>query len=170
MRRAAPEDAVALAELMERTFHDTYAPTTTPDALERHVAEHFGEAQQSAELADDTLDTLLVEVGGELAGLAQLRVGAPAPPGVLARRPAEVVRFYVDRPWHGRGVAAPLMDACAAAARDADALWLLVYRINERALAFYRKQGFAAVGTHPYHFGGEVHDDIVMVRMLPSSE
>jgi diamine N-acetyltransferase len=62
------------------------------------------------------------------------------------------------------------MDACAAAAVGADALWLLVYRINERALAFYRKQGFVAVGTHPYHFGGEVHDDIVMVRMLPSHE
>jgi ribosomal protein S18 acetylase RimI-like enzyme len=39
-----------------------------------------------------------------------------------------------------------------------------LYRINERALAFYRRQGFVAVGTHPYHFGGEVHDDIVMVR------
>jgi diamine N-acetyltransferase len=154
-----------LAALMERTFRDTYSATSNADAIERHVAEHFGPERQAAELADPALATLLVEVGGELAGFAQLRRGE-APPCVAARSPVELLRFYVDRPWHGRGVAAPLMDACFAAAGEADALWLLVYRINERALTFYRKHGFVAVGTHPYHFGDEVHDDIVMVREL----
>jgi diamine N-acetyltransferase len=169
LRRAHPDDAVELAELMVRTFRDTYSATSNADSLERHVAEHFGTERQAAELADPAVDTLVVDGGGGgLVAFAQLRCGGDVPGAVRARRPLEVMRFYVDRPWHGRGVAARLMDACVAAGagRGADALWLLVYRVNGRALAFYRRQGFAAVGTHPFHFGGEVHDDVVMARAL----
>ena len=138
--------------------------------LEKHVAHHFGAERQRRELEDPGLRTLFAELAGTPAAFAQLRLqgGAPAPACVEARRPAELSRFYVDRAWHGRGVAAPLMAACVAAARGAgaDALWLNVYRINARAIAFYRKQGFAAVGSAPFRFGDEIHDDVVMARRL----
>lgn len=166
VRRARPEDAVALAALMERTFRDTYSANSNAEPLEQHVAAYFGADRQAREIADPALDTLLVDAGGELVAFAQLRRGGGAPECVRAQHPVEVMRFYVDHAWHGRGVAAPLMHACVTAAGTADALWLLVYRINARAIAFYAKSGFATVGTHPFHFGDEVHDDTVMMRSL----
>lgn len=166
IRRARPDDASPLAALMERTFRDTYSANSNAEPLEQHVAAFFGAAQQAREIADPALDTLLVEADGELVAFAQLRRGATTPSCVDVRRPVEVMRFYVDHSWHGRGVAASLMDACVTAAGTADALWLLVYRINARAIAFYAKSGFATIGTHPFHFGDEIHDDTVMMRPL----
>ena len=176
IRSARPDEAARLAELMERTFRDTYAHNSTASELEKFVPDHFSPAHQARELADPGLRTLLAEPdgGAEPVAFAQVRLpGArPAPPCVEARRPAELSRFYVDRPWHGRGVAAPLMDACVAVATEsgADALWLLVYRINDRAIAFYRKCGFAPVGTAPFRFGDELHEDVVMARPLAARD
>ena len=172
IRSARPDEATRLAELMERTFRDTYAHNSSASELEKFVPDHFSPAHQARELADPGLRTLLAEPagGGEPVAFAQLRLAGErrAPGCVAARRPAELSRFYVDRPWHGRGVAAPLMDACVAlaAGSGADALWLLVYRINDRAIAFYRKCGFAPVGTAPFQFGDELHEDVVMARPL----
>ena len=172
IRRARAADAERLARFMERTFRDTYADNSDATALEQYVAEHFAPAIQAAELADPGLATLVMEREGALVAFAQLRHAshddAPACVAALAhvRAPAELARFYVDRRWHGRGLAPALMRACLDAAVPADALWLLVYRINARAIAFYARCGFRHVGTAPFRFGDEIHDDVVMMRSL----
>jgi ribosomal protein S18 acetylase RimI-like enzyme len=80
----------------------------------------------------------------------------------------EVVRFYVDRPWHGRGVAHQLMAAAADAAQAAGArtLWLGVWERNPRAIAFYRKCGFEDVGTQIFVLGADHQQDLVLARSL----
>lgn len=166
IRRAGAHDADRLAAFMERTFRDTYAPNSDATALEQYVGEHFAPAVQARELADRALVTLVAELDGALVAFAQVRAASAAPACVTARAAAELARFYVDRPWHGRGVAGGLMEACLAAAAPADALWLLVYRINARAIAFYERCGFVRAGTAPFRFGHEIHDDVVMIRSL----
>ena len=54
--------------------------------------------------------------------------------------------FYVDRAWHGRGVAALLMDA-EPLQGGRENPWLGVER-NDRARAFYVKCGFVDAGEH----------------------
>jgi len=79
-----------------------------------------------------------------------------------------VVRFCVDRPWHGRGLAQTLMAATADTARAAggSTLWLGVWERNGRAIAFYRKCGFEDVGTHSFVLGDDHQRDRVLVRRL----
>ena len=95
----------------------------------------------------------------------------PAPVALDGRFALEISRFYVDRPWHGRGLARVLMSACIAEARSrgADALWLLVYQDNARAVAFYEKSGFRRAGTQPFKLGSRVDQDWVMVRVIAGS-
>jgi ribosomal protein S18 acetylase RimI-like enzyme len=80
----------------------------------------------------------------------------------------EVWRFYVDRPWHGQGVAQALMAALrrAALARGGRTLWLAVWERNERAKGFYRKAGFLDVGSQPFILGEDHQTDLVMVSDL----
>ena len=135
--------------------------------MERYVAEHFGPALQEAELRDPRPITLVAEADGRAAGYAQLASGA-APPVVTGPAPIEIVRFYVDSPWHGRGVAQTLMGAAVAAARTAGSrtLWLGVWERNARAIAFYRKCGFADVGTQVFVLGSDHQRDLVLARPL----
>ena len=172
IRPAGVPDAPWLAELAERTFRETYAPHNTPADMERYVAEHFGPERQAAELADRRLITLVAEVAGQPAGYAQL--GRTAPPAcVTGTAPIEVVRFYVDQPWHGQGVAASLMEAATGTAADVGGrtLWLGVWERNGRAIAFYRKAGFMEVGTQTFVLGSDHQRDLVLVRPVgrPSS-
>jgi ribosomal protein S18 acetylase RimI-like enzyme len=80
----------------------------------------------------------------------------------------ELSRFYVDRPWHGRGVAQALMTATVseAAERGAPTLWLGVWEQNARGIAFYRKCGFAEVGTQTFVLGSDRQNDRVMALTL----
>ena len=61
----------------------------------------------------------------------------------------EIARFYADAPWVGRGVGKTLMESCLDVAREkgCDVVWLDVWEKNLRAIAFYAKWGFEAVGS-----------------------
>ena len=63
------------------------------------------------------------------------------------------------------------MTSCFVEARETGyrTLWLGVWGRNERAIAFYRRQGFRAVGTQAFPFGKEIQHDIVMFREIESA-
>jgi ribosomal protein S18 acetylase RimI-like enzyme len=170
IRQATPDDVAAVAAFAERTFVETFGCDNTPEDLAAHVAKAFGIAQQSRELRDPAMITLVGESGGTLAALAQLRRGQP-PSCVTGSDPIELLRFYVDRPWHGQGVAQSLMRAVEATGRQAGArtLWLGVWERNPRAIAFYGKCGFTDVGEQEFMVGSDRQTDRVMVRSLQPS-
>ena len=162
-RRALPADAAALAGFMARTFREAYEGTCDARDIEAYIVEHFGPELQSKEIADARLDTLLVFMGDDLAGYAQLREG-PAPASVVAGRPYEIKRFYVDHSWQGRGLAGSLMGAALAAApAGTDRVWLQVMVSNGRAIRFYEKCGFRIVGETTFMMGADEQRDYVMV-------
>jgi ribosomal protein S18 acetylase RimI-like enzyme len=169
IRRGTPDDAAALAEFGARTFRETFAADNTPGDMAKHLASAWSPALQEAELRDPLIETLLaVDPGGALAGFAQLRADY-APSCVPTRRAIEIKRFYVDRPWKGRGLAQALMAEVenAARRRGAHELWLGVWERNPRAQAFYRKCGFEKVGTQIFVVGDDPQTDHVMLMELP---
>jgi ribosomal protein S18 acetylase RimI-like enzyme len=171
IRHATMQDAALLAELAARTFAEAFGADNRPEDLALHLARLYGVAQQSAELADAAVTTLLASADAQVAGYAQLRAGPP-PDCVAGPEPLELWRFYVDRPWHGRGVAQELMRAVldAAQKRGARTLWLGVWERNARAQAFYRKYGFVDVGSHLFVVGTDPQKDRILTRPLPEAQ
>ncbi|HWT43844.1 MAG TPA: GNAT family N-acetyltransferase, partial [Sphingopyxis sp.] len=78
----------------------------------------------------------------------------------------ELKRIYSLSRFHGSGLGAALMQRALEAAQGHRRLLLGVYAQNERALAFYRKQGFADLGTRQFNVGGKLYDDLVLARPL----
>jgi diamine N-acetyltransferase len=142
IRRAVPADAEALADLAARTFRDTFEADNTPGDMAAHLVGSYSPARQLAEITSSDIVTLLATCDG-LAAFAQLRRCKP-PACVTAARTIELWRFYVDKGWHGRGIAKHLMQAVLDEAKAAGAttVWLGVWERNPRAIAFYRKFGF----------------------------
>jgi ribosomal protein S18 acetylase RimI-like enzyme len=167
IRRATVDDSVALAEFGARTFFETFARDNKPEDIRLHLQSAWSPALQRAEILDERIVTLLACDDQSLAGFAQLRVGH-GPSCVITTKPVEVLRFYVDRPWQGRGVAHKLMDHVEKEARAGSAreLWLGVWERNERAQAFYRKRGFHKVGTQIFVVGTDPQTDHVMMLEL----
>ncbi|MDP1892455.1 MAG: GNAT family N-acetyltransferase [Gemmatimonadaceae bacterium] len=167
LRRATPADLAAYAELARRTFIETYRSSHDDVALARHVAATLDDERLRAELADAGRTVLAVTVGQEWVAYAALAAGA-TPPEVRGDRPLEIARFYVASAWHGRGVAAPLMDAVLdeARRRGGDAAWLCVWEHNARALRFYLGRGFELIGRTTYIFDGRPEDDHLLAIRL----
>lgn len=170
LRACTPADAALLAALGARLFRQAYEDTHPEPELGRYLARTFDAARLGAELArPDACALLAADAAGTPVGYAHLRAtpGA-APAGVAGARPWELLRFYVDAAWHGRGVAPALLDAGMAEARrrGADVLWLDAWQRAGRALAFYRRAGFAVVGTTTFRFGDRVDDDVILARPL----
>ena len=169
LRRAVPADAALLAEFAARVFSDAFAADNRPEDMAAHLAGRFGVRQQTEELTNPDVITIVVEAGGRLIAFAQVR-RYPPPDCVTGEAPVELGRFYVDRSWHGRGLAQRLMAAVRDAGRELGGrtLWLGVWERNARAIAFYAKCGFRDVGSQAFLLGSDLQTDRIMVAGLSS--
>jgi len=165
IRLATTADAGIVSDLARRTFYDTFAPTNNAADMAIYLAGAFSVEIQTRELSDRDITTLLVEEGGDAVAYAQLRTDH-IPECVTGPAPIELWRFYVDRPFHGRGIAPILMDRVKEVARErrAKTLWLGVWERNDRARAFYAKCGFADAGEHIFLFGTDPQTDRIFAR------
>jgi putative acetyltransferase len=137
LRPATSDDVDAIADLFHRGWHDAH-PGNVPDGLtERRTAEAFRD--RVARRVAETDETTVAEVEGEIAGFF-----------MLAGDEAEQV--YVDRAFRGTGVAGTLLAEAERqiAAADHEVAWLAVVRGNDRAQAFYAKQGWVDEGDLDY--------------------
>lgn len=168
IRKAQPGDARALAEVAEATFRAAFGAQNSVEYVEIHCQSNYGEALQAAEIVSPELLTLVCEENDRLVGFSQLR-WAEAPACVVAQHPGEV-SLYVVADWHGKGLAQRLMTASidALQGRGCDVVWLGVWERNPRAITFYQKCSFTVVGSHTFSLGGDLQEDLVMVRAVKS--
>jgi len=164
IRPAGPDDAGALALVGAASFLETYAGVVDGPAMVEFCARHHSADAYRAYFAR-----------GAQAWLAEIEPG-DAPIGyALACEPAleqartgdhELRRIYSLSRFHGSGLGAALMDTVIAAAAGHIRLLLGVKNDNHRAIAFYRKHGFAVVGTRTFTVGAKTYDDFVLARAL----
>jgi ribosomal protein S18 acetylase RimI-like enzyme len=167
IRRATTTDAALLALLAATTFSDTFSADNTPADMALYLAESFGEDVQRDELADSRNTVFFAERAGEVVGYTMLREG-PAPDAIRDADAIEIARLYATKRFLGAGIGATLMRRCLdeAAARGRRMIWLGVWEHNARAIAFYRRWGFADVGTMTFMLGNDRQTDRVMARRV----
>ena len=167
IRSATHDDVPSLTIFGARIFRETFGPYNRPEDLAAYLDDAYSEDRQRSELDDPARSTLIADSASGIVGFAQLRA-AYTPDCVSGPAPIELLRFYVDPQWHGRGLAPVLMDAvlAQAQARHARTLWLGVWERNPRAIAFYRKRGFQDVGSHEFLLGQDRQTDRVMVLAI----
>jgi len=163
VRRATAKDAAAWTRVLAD-------PAVFPGTLQ---LPHPSEERWAAWLADiqqpGKADLLLVaERGDEVLGSAGLHPVGPS----LRRRHAMMLGINVLSAVQGQGVGTVLMQAlCDYADRWAQVLRLelTVFADNARAIALYRKFGFAVEGTHRAFAlrDGVYVDALAMARLHP---
>ena len=146
-------------------FVDSYEHLMERTELEGYVRDQFTPARQLAEINNPNITTFLA-VDDEIVGYAQFADGNRPDCPLEATAPAELKRIYVDRRWQGHGVAKELVRLVEAEARNnaCDVLWLAVWEINDRAIAFYHKCDFRIIGRQGFPIGNEVQSDHVMAK------
>lgn len=152
VRVAVVADAPSLAAVsaaLASTPHDGRAPAWFAHAIQANAGLAYVARSDGA-----TLGYLLLQRAAHAA--------------IAADHPLQLWQIYVVPAAHGAGVAAQLMQAALAHARAGrhDVVWLGVSAHNARAIAFYRKHGFAEIGVHEVGSGEHVHRDVLMSRCI----
>lgn len=164
LREAGPADADALALIGAATFLETFAGILEAEAIVGHCATKHAAAAYHDYFAQGAR-AWLVEMAQGRAPVGFALVGAPdldaAQDGDI-----ELKRIYALSRFHGSGMGKALMDISLAAAQGHKRVLLGVYENNHRAIAFYRKQGFADIATRQFNVGGHLYDDLVLARPL----
>lgn len=169
VRAAVPADAESLALVGGATFLETFSGILDGAAILQHCAVQHAADLYARWLLDEASRLWIAEAepGGAPVGYAVLR-----PPELstveLAPGDLEIKRIYVLSRFQGLGIGATLMDHAYHEARRAGAPRVLlgVYAGNERAIAFYRKQGFEDVGERRFRIGSALYADVVLARSL----
>ncbi|MCC5996243.1 MAG: GNAT family N-acetyltransferase [Oceanicaulis sp.] len=168
VRKARPGDERALALAGAATFLDSYAGVVDGAAIVRHCAERHTPEVYAAALADPDQALWIAEQAPGGAPVGYLHLTPPDLPVEIRPGDIEMKRIYVLSRLHRSGLGLRLLEAGLAHARAAGRSRILlgVYQGNERALAFYRAQGFTSLGERQFDVGGQVYCDWVMARDL----
>lgn len=168
VRRAGPEDAERLAQIGTATFLETYSELIDGANMVAHCTAQHSRAVYERYLADPAASVWLAEIAETGAPVGYTVNCAPDLPVATQAGDVELKRIYMLSRFHGTGAARAMVEASIADARahGAKTLWLGTYQDNHRAIAFYRKHGFALAGTRQFRVGERVFDDIVMAKAL----
>ncbi|GGE19928.1 N-acetyltransferase [Polymorphobacter glacialis] len=170
-RRATTTDAGRLALIGSATFLETFAGVLAGDAITLHC-----EREHSAAAYRNCLER------GDAAWLAEARCGqAPIgfslvgksnlPGSASDGSDVELKRIYILSRFHGGGLGAELMRQAVAHAADEGFRRLLlgVYAGNDRARAFYAKNGFIQIADRRFRVGDREYDDVVLAKPVERS-
>jgi ribosomal protein S18 acetylase RimI-like enzyme len=114
-------------------------------------------------LEDANNSFFIAEANGKAVGFAELRTGQPAE-YVKDENTIELQRIYVLEKMIRHGIGKILLQKCLGEAKSKgfDSLWLAVFELNERAVGFYKRQGFEQLGKARFHFGEQCFTCFVM--------
>ena len=176
LRRATAADAPALALVGAATFLEAFTWMLPGADILAHCAKnHTAEAYREYLARPDTRITLAT--AGDDAPIGYAMLTAPELP-TFDVQPAdiELKRIYLFSRFRGAPVEGspglrPAQALLNAAVVDASAmqrtrLLLGTHANNVRAIGFYRKNGFAEVGTRTFQVGSQVCSDLIFGKPL----
>lgn len=169
IRRVTWADALVLSELSKKTFYDTFAGTCRAEDMQHFLQENFNLETVQKELEDESDNYFFIEVEDKPVGYLRLKEDYQNFPLIKQWKALELKRIYIDKPFHGTGLAGELMNFAENFARvnDYEVLWLGVWEHNTRAKRFYEKMGFKDSGhMHDFPIGSTPQTDNWLWKFL----
>ncbi len=166
-RKCTLNDVDTLHVISYRTFNETFAHLNTPANMEAYLEKSFAVNKLYDELSESNSLFYFLYVNGELAGYLKLNEG-PAQTDVNDIQSLEIERIYVEKEFQGKRLGRAIMNKAIeiATMRKKSYIWLGVWEKNDKAISFYKKNGFYEVGTHSFFMGSDEQTDFIMRKDL----
>jgi diamine N-acetyltransferase len=163
IQKVTPADILKLQEISKQTFFETFAAENSEENMRQYLEEGFSIERLTAELSDPNTDFYFALLGNKIIGYLKLNSGA-SQTELKDEKAIEIERIYVLKEFHGKKVGQILYGKAMEVAKQkqADYVWLGVWEKNQRAINFYRKNGFVAFDKHIFKLGNDEQTDIMM--------
>jgi ribosomal protein S18 acetylase RimI-like enzyme len=159
VRDAEHDDVMAICRFGEAYIRPHYAPLIGAPAADQQVRNWWNETHIGAAVAEGLV--VVAETDGQLVGVGQRgRSGADH----------VVYKLYIHPQHRGRGLGPQLIDALTRQLpANADRLYIEHFVANERAGAFYEREGFTVQRIEPSPTGNPALGVVWRARHLAPS-
>ncbi|MDP4094000.1 MAG: GNAT family N-acetyltransferase [Bacillota bacterium] len=161
------DDLSVLRELSYNTYNDTFRHMNTPSNMDAYLQKAFDTDKLREELINSNSLFYFLYADGQLAGYLKLNEHV-AQTDINDPQSIEVERIYVTKEFQGKGLGHILLNKAieTAGIRKKSYIWLGVWEKNEKAIQFYKRNGFYVVGNHSFYMGEEEQTDFILRKDL----
>lgn len=169
IRKVTANDIEQLQAIGKQTFSETFSAGNTEENMRKYLDEGFSADKLKAELNDPNAEFYFATMNNKAVGYLKLNFG-PSQTEIKDAEGVEIERIYVLKDFHGKKVGQVLYEKAIQIARQKNAayVWLGVWEENQRAIAFYKKNGFVEFDKHIFKLGNDEQTDIMMKMQLQS--
>ena len=139
--------------------------------MQKYLEEGFSIDKLTAELTNPHSEFHFAKHDNKVIGYLKINFGQ-AQTEFNDNKALEIERIYVLKEFYGKKVGQVLYDKAFDIAKQAgaDYLWLGVWEENQRAINFYKKNGFVEFDKHIFKLGDDEQTDIIMKLKLDYTE
>ena len=161
------ETIPALQILGMQTFIETFSEHNSKEDMELYLASSFNIEKLTSELENANSKFYFAADGQNKIGYLKVNLDT-AQSDIKDADSLEIERIYVMKSYFGKKVGQLLYEKAFSIAKELRLkyIWLGVWEKNERALQFYKKNGFVEFDQHQFVLGEDVQNDILMKLVL----
>lgn len=163
LSRVTSSEIESLLQISIKTFFDTFSHLNSEINMQAYLNSNLTEQKLMNELNTPGSEFYFVLVDDKQAGYLKINTGL-AQTELREERGMEIERIYVLQEYQGKKIGQFLLDNSINMAKEQKKayLWLGVWEDNNKAIAFYKKNGFEPFDSHTFKLGDEVQTDIMM--------
>ena len=163
LRQVELSDLNQLQGIGRRAFAETFSSDNSEENMQTYLDEKFSEVNLEKELSDKDSRFYFAVLDERVVGYLKINFGT-SQTEIKDPRALEIERIYVPKGFHGLKVGQILYEKAIDVAREKglDYVWLGVWEKNERAIGFYKKNGFVEFERHIFRLGNDAQTDIMM--------
>lgn len=157
------KDVALLSEISEKTCRDTFSQFNSTEDMDKFVAAAYAPQKLEKEISNSASLFFFAVDDGKVVGYIKLNF-APVQTELQDDKSIELERIYLLKDGQGKGHGKLLLEKAISIAckYGKEYIWLGVWEHNQKALAFYKRNGFYRFGRHPFVFGDDVQTDLLM--------
>lgn len=158
-----------LQKIGRQTFQETFSESNSEENMKSYLEEGFSNEKLTAELNDENSEFYFAMLDNNVIGYLKINFGE-SQTELKDNKALEIERIYVSKEFHGKSVGQLLYNKAIEIAnqKTSEYVWLGVWEENQRAINFYKKNGFIEFDKHIFKLGNDEQTDIMMKLKLSS--
>lgn len=165
-RPAVEADALRLSVLFKQVYIQTYATEGVTTEFANFITRQFAVERMSDLIAKEPACIIAAVFKNNLIGAVEIEYDKPCHIGDFIA--PELNKLYILEWFCGIGVGKALMRYTEDFLQSLGyrKLWLWVYVLNKRAIAFYEKQGYEYIGNAYFQMEENLYENKVLVKNI----
>lgn len=156
-----------LRNISVQTFTETFAHQNSESDMRKYVSENLSIEQLSKELNTKGSSFYFLKLNSDIIGYLKINTGK-AQTELKNDISLEIERIYIKHEFHGKNIGKQLLDKAIEIAKEHhyQYIWLAVWELNLKAIAFYKKHNFVEFDKHIFKLGDDEQIDLMMKMNL----